>query len=427
MLISLKSFFHNFRIYPLRGLLTVLTITIGVATLIISTSLNMDITKALSQNSAEQGHPIVIANGILNDNGEIQLVAQSEFAADVTTLLENGYENLSDVTVVSDAWMRSILMIGETSYQIRSLIQTNETYDDLMDLEIISGDFFSKEDIDDREEVVVISSLSASLLYGSSEAAIGQIVRLYTKSGLTAYTIIGVFKDVSELERTTYGIGDFIFPIGAGLPPGVEFNPVQFGAVIMGRIVNDSVLKAESRIRALLEQEYGEDIALSVWEGSASGPATLLDEGRESVRRFSLAVNILGVIILIISSIGIFSIMLVEVLNRTREIGLRRAMGTTMAGVRRFFMLQAGYYSLLGSILGTGLAFLTYSTIGNYLIPLFDNSGLRTENLNLSVPGGAAVLIAVGAALVFGVLFGFFPAMSASRTSIAECIREDAV
>jgi putative ABC transport system permease protein len=427
MFTSLKSFFHNFRMHPLRGLLTIVTITIGVATLIISTSLNIDITKALSATSSEFGYPIVIANGSLDDTGNLIQQHSAAFTPDIADVLMNGYENISDIAIVSEAWIRSTIFVGDTSYQVRSMVQTNETYADLMNLTMVNGAFFSKEDIDSRKPFLVISSLSASILYGSPEAAIGETASMFTKEGQIPYTIIGVYQEVSDLERQLYGIGDFIFPLGTGMPVGSKINPIQYGAVVIGRVVNDSVLKAESRIRTVLEQEYGNDVELSVWEGSAKGPSTLLEEGRDSVSNFAFAVNILGIIILAISSIGIFSIMLVEVLNRTREIGLRRSMGTTKAGIRRFFMVQAAYYSLFGSILGIGVSLLFYRIIGVFLAPLFESSGLRVTNLHLSLPGGLAILIAVGSALVFGVFFGFFPAMSAARTPISECIREDAV
>ena len=90
-------------------------------------------------------------------------------------------------------------------------------------------------------------------------------------------------------------------------------------------------------------------------------------------------------------------------------------------------MIQAAYYSLCGSILGIGVSLIFYRTIGTFLTPLFDSSGLRVTDLHLALPNVIALLVAVGASLVFGVLFGFFPAMSAAKTPIAECIREDAV
>jgi putative ABC transport system permease protein len=239
------------------------------------------------------------------------------------------------------------------------------------------------------------------------------------------YTVVGVFKDVSELEREAFGVGDFITPFGINIP---EFVPIDFdpSSVVMARLVGEGVTTAQSRITTMLTDEYGDDTVVSVWEGSPHGPAPLIEESRKSVSSFALTVNVLGVIILVASSIGIFSIMLVEVLGRMREIGLRRAVGATRAGIRRFFMAQALYFSLAGSAIGAGLAFAFYRIVGASLVPFFESSGLSAADLNLSTPGALPVVLAVGAAALVGALFGLFPAISASNTPIVDCIREEA-
>jgi ABC-type antimicrobial peptide transport system permease subunit len=264
------------------------------------------------------------------------------------------------------------------------------------------------------------------MIYGSAEAALGQQFSVATRSGLIPYTIIGLYEDVSDLEREAFGIGDFIFPEASGIPTGVAIHPIQRGAILMARISNDTLEKAESRIRSILEPMYGDDLIISVWEGVPGGGAETIEAGRNSVRNFALAVNVLGFIILATSTIGIFSVMLVEVLNRTRDIGLRRALGTTKAGIRLFFIGQALYYSGTGSAVGTIIALVFYRPIGKFLTPLFDSAGFRSADVALTVPGAGPIAIAVVSAIVFGALFGFFPALSASNTPIVECIREDA-
>ena len=427
MITSLKSFIYNFRTHPLRGILTLLTITIGIGTLIITNSLNMDINQVLRTKEAESGKKIVIANGELNDNGSFQQQFPTQFTSSIDGILSTGYENLSDISYVAEAWVGNRISVNKTSYQFRTAIQASETYANLMDLEISAGIFFTKEDVNSRKRVLVISEQTAKLLFQSSDAALGQTMLVQSKDGENPYKIIGVYKQVSELERQVYRVGDIIFPIGAGLPLKAKIHPIQYGAVIMAKVKGDSVKTAESRIRTMLEFEYGDDLSLSVWEGSVKGPDLTLEESRQSVSRFALAVNILGVLILAISSIGIFSVMLVEVLNRTREIGLRRALGTSKAGIRKYFIGQALYYSIFGSIIGIIISFILYKGIGTFLTPLFDSAGFRISDLSLSVPGGVSIVLAVGAALIFGVLFGFFPAYFASNTPIIECIKYDAV
>ena len=425
MVSSLKSFVYNFRAHPLRGVLILITVTIGVATLSVTASLSTDINEALDSALAEQGRRISIINGEVDEEGNIIMQQPGRFAPDVVSILASDYENLSDISFYAEAWVKPIVWEGDRTYEIRSAVQTNETYAELMNLEFVAGSFFDEADVESRKPVVVISALAGQMLFGAPETALGKTVGIAARKGLESYTVVGVFKDVPDMEREAYGIGDFIFPIMTGIPRGVRIHPIQRGAILMARIAGDTLEKAESRIRAILEPHYGEGLMLAIQEGLPNSPARLIEESRKSVRNFALAVSILGFIILLTSSIGIFSVMLVEVLNRTRDIGLRRALGTSRGGIRRYFIGQALYYSSIGSVIGTGVAFLLYRTVGVFLTPLFDSAGFRATDIALTFPGLLPITTAVGAALVFGGLFGFFPALSAARTPIIECIREE--
>ena len=424
MLSSLKSFVYNFKAQYLRGMLILVTVTVGVATLGITLSISMDINGALNASLAELGRRISIINGEVDEDGNLVTQEPVRFTPEIVNILDTEYENLSDISFFSEAWIRPVIWKGDKTYQIRSAIQANETYAELMNLDFVAGSFFTRTDVESNRRVVVISALAGQMLFGSPEAAHGQSIGIAGKSGLKNYTVVGVFRDVSDVEREAFGIGDFIVPILTQIE-GYKIHPVQYGAIIMARISEDSLKTAESRIRSILEPEYGAGLLIGIFEGLPNSTAPLLEESRTSVRNFALAVSILGFIILVTSSIGIFSVMLVEVLNRTRDIGLRRALGTSRGGIRRYFIGQALWYSGIGGVIGTGLAFAFYRTIGVFLMPLFDSAGFRATDIDLSVPGAIPIAIAVGAALLFGALFGFFPALSAARTPIIECIRED--
>ncbi|MBT3275983.1 MAG: ABC transporter permease [Spirochaetales bacterium] len=425
MLSSLKSFIYNFKAHPLRAVLILITVTIGVATLAITLSLSMDINDALDSASSEQGRRISIINGEINNEGGIDFQQPGRFTPDIISILASDYENLSDIAFFGEAWVKPIVWQGDKTYEIRSTIQTNETYAELMNLEFGTGSFFSKADVDAIRKVVVISALSAKMLFGSPDAALGETVGIAGRSGIENYSVVGVFTDIPDMEREAFGIGDFIFPIMTGLPQGMRIHPIQRGAILMARITDDNLQKAESRIRSILEPQYGEGLILGIYEGLPNGSAHFIEESRNSVKNFALAVTILGFIILVTSSIGIFSVMLVEVLNRARDIGLRRALGTNRAGIRRYFIGQALYYSGIGSIIGIVLSFALYRMVGAYLAPLFNSAGFRATDIAINVPGLLPVVVAVGSSLVFGAIFGFFPALSAARTPIMESIRQD--
>ncbi|TVQ24378.1 MAG: ABC transporter permease [Spirochaetaceae bacterium] len=437
---SLKSFVAYFRTYPLRGVLTILTIAIGVGALTITIGLSSDVTTALQESLAGVGRRIVIANATLTEDGSINRQFPPRIDGRVTSVLASDYENLRDVTMVAPGRVQRV-EVGGDSFQIRSSVAADHRYADLMNLRVIAGSFFTAEDVQGANRVIAISESSARIMFGSATAAVGAQVQSATtavvaqgggqrlRAAIEPFTVVGVFEDVSDLERNAFGVGDVIVPIGTNLPRGIP-SALDPNAVVMARLVNDSMIVATARIRDIIDVEYGanrpEGVAVSVWEGSIGGPAPLIEESRRSVASFALTINVLGVIILIASSIGIFSIMLVEVLNRMREIGLRRALGASKAAIRRFFLSQSIYLSLLGSAVGVVLAVVFYRAVGESLIPFFETSGLSAARLDLAGPGIPAVLISTGMAGIVGAVFGFFPALSASRTPIVECIRDEA-
>ena len=120
---TLKSFAQYFRTYPLRGVLTVLTIAIGVGALIITFSLSFDVGHALERSISIEGRRIVIANGTLNADGNLAPQRPPRFSGAAPGTFELEYENLRDATRVAPArWTRATS--GGTSYQVRSEITT---------------------------------------------------------------------------------------------------------------------------------------------------------------------------------------------------------------------------------------------------------------------------------------------------------------
>lgn len=434
---TFRSFVHYVASHPLRSILTILTISIGVAALIVTFSLSLDVNRALDRALSSEGRVIVIANATIDDDGSLARQFPPGFDGGVAQALATDYENLREVTLVGEGRWNRIAAAG-TSYQVRSSAAVGEGYASLMGLELVAGDFLTRDDVESRAQVVVISESAARILFGSVQAAVGSSIQSAVatvtagangqpsfRRSVQPFAVVGVYADPGELEREAYGVADFLLPAGTGLPPGftVDFDP---GSVLMARLVGDSLEVAESRIRSILELEYGDEVVVGVWEGSPGGPEPIIAESRRSVASFTVTVNVLGLVILVASSIGIFSVMLVEVLNRMREIGLRRALGSTQAGIRRFFMAHAMLFSLAGGAIGLAIAFIFYRPIGASLAPFFESSGLAATDLALSTPPATAVALAVGAAVIIGALFGLFPAISASRTPIVEAIRDDA-
>ena len=212
MVSSTKSFLQYFRTYPLRGVLTLLTIAIGVGSLIITFSLSFDVGDALSESLSQEGHRVVIANATLADDGTYTRQFPPAFDADTVSVLTTDYESLADATVVSAVnWDR--ISTGEESFQVRSVVAAGSAYADLMNLDFVAGSFFTTEDVADRSQVIAISESSATILFGGAEEAVGNDILVAVPSvsfggdgprrrmSQEPFTVVGVFTDVSELTR----------------------------------------------------------------------------------------------------------------------------------------------------------------------------------------------------------------------------------
>jgi ABC-type antimicrobial peptide transport system permease subunit len=147
-----------------------------------------------------------------------------------------------------------------------------------------------------------------------------------------------------------------------------------------------------------------------------------LEEARQTVATFNLVVNLLGFVLLITGAIGILSIMLVEVLGRSREISLERAFGASRPRIIREFFTRSVILSLISAVVGIVLSVLFSGPLQYVLGPIFEGVGASSEAATVITP--LSVAIAVGSALVIGGLFGVFPVFSALNTPISEGIRE---
>ncbi len=170
------------------------------------------------------------------------------------------------------------------------------------------------------------------------------------------YTVIGVIEDPSEVQRKAYGVADVFIPYTAAFP--IPLN----SAFARSFLLNTQVIKVEgarasavqAQLQEVLGRAYGDHLNLQVWEGTPRGETAWLEQTRQTITTFNLVVNLLGFVLLITGAIAILSIMLVEVLGRSREIALERAFGASRRIVVGEFFARSVILSLLSA--GTGLA-----------------------------------------------------------------------
>jgi putative ABC transport system permease protein len=425
---------------PGKSLLTIFTVGAGVGVLILALSLSFFFSELVEKQLSPGGTIITFANGERNAEGEVEPVRPPQFDEQVTKIVQTEVAGVSELSPLVIPRWREVRIQG-TSYQIRSVLGVSEQYVGLMGLEMIIGAPFTLEDMNSASKKAIVTLSLADQLFGSADQAIGRTLQPpamgrppggndqsaagnRVEPPVQTFTITGVIEDPTEVQRKAYGVADVLIPYTAAFP--IPMNSAFARSMLLGtqviKVEGASISTVEAQLQEVLGRAYGEDLNLLVWEGTPTGETVWLEETRQTIATFNLVVNLLGFVLLITGAIGILSIMLVEVLGRSRQIALERAFGASRRTIVAEFFARSAALSLLSAAIGLVLSLVFAGPLQKLLQPVLAGVGLNGQNGALITP--LSVLIAFAAAVLIGGTFGIFPVFSALQTPIAAAIRE---
>lgn len=429
-----KALWGDLKKSPVKMILTLLTVALGTGLLMLALSIS-DYLEGTVKEKLERGGVIVsYINGTYDGDG---LDRQQPPVTD-RTIFEHLEQDLpgfvAGAPVQSPYWEN--IKVGGTTWQIRKVIATTPEYQEIMAIRMMEGVFFTGEQSDKGSKVAVMSESTAELLYGSAAEAVGRTFtppeQRFNRPGqggdsaraITTYEVIGVFQDTDELFRRSYEMGDIIVPLASMVPSGFDLTR------IMGRLYSQGVFKVEdmsldkasANANMSLSMAYGEESAFYFWEGDTRGNTTSLDEIRATLSTFTIVISLLGFVLLITSSIGILSIMMVEALGRSREIALKRALGASKAIMAREYFVKSLTLSGLCALVGLMVAIFFITPFSQLVTPLFE--GLSLEGLSPPQVTLSALVTALFTALLAGGVLGTLPLLSIMKGVISETIRE---
>jgi len=435
-----RDVFKGIAAAPGKSLLTIFTVGAGVGVLILALSLSSFFSDLVEKQLSGGETIVTFANAELNTEGLVHQIRPPQFDEQVTDIVQNEVTGVTALSpVVTPRW-REVRIEG-TPYQIRSVLGVSEQYFDIMGLEMLVGAPFTSEEISVASKTAIVSEAFAEQLFGSADQAIGRIIQPPAmgrppaansqstiaereEPAVQTFTITGVMENPSEVQRTAYGAADVLIPYTSAFP--IPMNNAFARAMLLGtqviRVEGSSLSTAEAQLQEVLGRNYGDDLELLVWEGTPSGESGWLEETRQTIATFNLVVNLLGFVLLITGAIGILSIMLVEVLGRSRQIALERAFGASRRNVVGEFFARSVILSLFSAVVGLVLSLVFAEPLQQVLQPVLAGVGLSGQNGALiTLP---SVLIASFTAVLIGGTFGIFPVFSTLQTPIAEGIRE---
>jgi putative ABC transport system permease protein len=273
-------------------------------------------------------------------------------------------------------------------------------YAEVRNLVIIYGRKFDDSDITLREHVALLTDKLAIRVFGSQSAAIGETVKI----NQLQFTVIGTFREkTSSFGQGEIGDETILIPISV-MKYFIQFERVE-PVYIQVRNAAD-VPAVTEKVTQILEQRHRSGAKFIVQNLTA-----ILETANQIANVLTIVLIIVSTIALVISGIGIMNIMLVTVTERTREIGLRMAIGASRREIMLQFLVESVLISLVGGAIGIviGLA-----------IPL--SARMITEQVRVPI-SPLSVVVAFGVSFMVGVGFGLLPARRASQLNPTEALR----
>ena len=386
----LKNTFLDFKRNKIRTFLTSLGITVGVLAVVMLIALGLGLRNFISQQFQNLGsNLVVLAPGQGPVGGFSSLLAPVRFdESDVRTM-----KKVSGLEYVVPAFISNLRLESETENKIGTILATSEDYAVLFDLEFIEGQYFDRSDVVSAAKVGAMAETLATDLYGKPENAVGKTV----KGKNMRIKIIGTFKNVGVPERDNAILVPYTTTF-ANINPKKEFIVIYTGVED-----KDMVPEVKEDIENSFLKKYDKD------EFEVVEPSDILNTLGQIFTIINAVLIALGSISLLVGGIGIMNIMYANVTERTKEIGIRRAIGAQKSDILAQFLTESTVLSLAGGLIGLGIAALLVLIIRQFF----------PVELNI-----IAVILAIGVSSLIGIFFGVFPARRAANLTPIEAIRD---
>jgi len=392
----------------MRSSLTMLGIVIGVAAVIALLSIGQGVQKTVTEQIQSAG-----SNMLMILPGQITETGGFEFSPSLTyedALAIGDPMNVPDVATVAPTMEGSTTVSYDGEDLTTSAAGVVAEHDIVRNLEVVLGRFLTTEDMDRRARVAVLGSSVAEDLFGENGYPLDQTIRI----NRIPFKVVGV---LAEKGAGMMGSEDgYIYvPITTAqsrlYPQQRDLSGDFMVTMIYAQAVSDQSMDAASeQINELLRRRHNisfqDDDDFSV-----ISQADLVAIMAEVTGILTLFLGAIAAISLLVGGIGIMNIMLVSVTERTREIGIRKAVGAKRRDILLQFLVESMVLSLLGGGVGIALGFLLAQGVSQL-----------SEDL-ATVVSMQSIVLATTFSLVVGVVFGLYPALRAARLNPIDALR----
>ena len=385
--LAMKSIWSN----KMRSFLTMLGIIIGVASVIILVSLVNAYMSYMTDSFSSMGTNQITVNMINLSSRSVSDEEMYEFYSEQGEV----FDEISPMVSIGGT-----IKYGNDSMTSTSITGVSEAYLSIKGWELQYGRNLQYGDMTGRHKVCVIGTYVADELYGSAENAYGETLKI---NGY-AFTIVGVVAQ-QEDEMEEGGTDDFVWmPYTRAVKMARNSNINNYVFTVSDL---SQATAAKSQIESFLYERFKDEDLYTV-----TAMSEMLDELNSMIAMVSAGLGGIAGISLLVAGVGVMNIMLVSVTERTREIGIRKALGARKSVIMQQFVIEAAVTSSLGGIIGIILGSIVTSAVG------------KLAELS-ATPTPAAVLVSFGVSVGIGLLFGYMPANRAAGLNPIDALRGD--
>jgi putative ABC transport system permease protein len=398
--------------HKMRAILTMLGIIIGVAAVLTTMGIGRGAAANITSRIQSQGTNLLTVNpgasnfgGVRGGSGSAGTLTMADVKA-----LQNHEFNPSLALVAPDYSANAQLVYGNTNNQY-SVTGITPDFQTVRNLEVDSGSFLSQDQVTNQSHVVVLGSQVTSDLFGPQDP-VGLSVRINGQP----FQVVGVLKETGGFGRNSPDEQAYV-PLGVA--QGLLFNAPRYRGEYTVSNINiqvisaDQVDAAQQQIETTLRLQHNLK-ANDENDFNIFNQASLLQTASDISQTLTIFLGAIGAISLLVGGIGIMNIMLVSVTERTREIGLRRAIGAHDNDILLQFLIEALVLCFFGGVIGVGLAFGLAALLAS--VPSFTFQVLIQPD---------SLVLAIGFSLLAGLIFGIYPALRATRLDPIEALRSE--
>ncbi|MFN8440222.1 MAG: ABC transporter permease [Caldilineaceae bacterium] len=397
--VALESIIAN----KMRASLTMLGIIIGIAAVLVTVGIGSGSAASITERIESRGTNLLTVNsGVRGQTATNKLTL-----ADAETL--SNAANFPNLKLVAPQYSSNATLSNGASEGSYTVVGTTDAYPTVRSLTVENGAFFSSEDVNQNANVVVLGATVASDLFGGQDP-VNQTIRIDD----ALFRVVGVLETSGS---SGFGSSDSQVYVPIQVALGRLFNASRFrgsyniSSISIQVVSQDQLDPAATQIEQVLRMRHGLGTD-DENDFTVSNQADLLEMASDVSGTLTALLGGIGAVSLVVGGIGIMNIMLVSVTERTREIGLRKALGAHDSDILLQFLIEAFVLCALGGVIGITLGYGIQTVAG--MISLISYR---------IVIEPWAVVMALAVSTASGFLFGLYPAMRATRLDPIEALR----